>query len=390
MNICLRSKIGFFWVLLLLAITCGGMISPTSVSAQTSSVIALATGDTFSLALRSDGTVLAWGWNRYGQLGNGNTSEISSNEPAPVRGLTGVKAVAAGSDFGMALKNDGTVWAWGDNHYGQLGNGGNTDSTVPVRVNGLSGVIAIAVGSIHSMALRADGTVWVWGNNTYGQLGDDDLDSYEPIQIANLTGMVAIAAGCNHNLALKRDGTVWSWGWNFTGQLGHSYREDAEFDEFAPPKQVAGIEGVVAVSAGGSHSLAIKKDGTVWSWGNNGFGQLGYQTNGIVSAFPNRIAGLGNIVAIAAGDEQSAALKSDGTVLVWGSNREGQLANNSSKESCLPLPVNGLSGVTAIAFRGHVLVLKADGTVWGWGDNQFGQAGGTGDAIFQPVQVNGL
>jgi alpha-tubulin suppressor-like RCC1 family protein len=106
-------------------------------------------------------------------------------------------------------------------------------------------------------------------------LGDDDADSYIPVQITNLTEIVAISTSFNHNLVLRRDGTVWSWGWNFTGQLGHSYTEKEDFYDCAPPEQVPGLEGVIAVSTGGSHSLALRRDGTVWSWGNNGFGQLG-------------------------------------------------------------------------------------------------------------------
>jgi hypothetical protein len=158
----LRSKTVFFGFLFMVMTTSVVAISPATVLiAQTNSVSALAAGGTFSLASLSDGTVRSWGWNKYGQLGNGNT--LTSNVPVPVSGLAGVKAIVAGTDFGLALKTDGSVWGWGNNHYGQLGNGGNQDSPVPVRVSGLAGVIAVAAGSAHGLALKADGTVWVWG-----------------------------------------------------------------------------------------------------------------------------------------------------------------------------------------------------------------------------------
>jgi alpha-tubulin suppressor-like RCC1 family protein len=299
--------------------------------------------------------------------------------------------VAAGNSFGLALKSDGTVWSWGDNFSGQLGTGDKSNTVaVPVRIDGISGVIAVAAGSEHGLALKKDGTVWVWGNNQYGQLGDNDADSDVPIQIENLTGVIAIAASCNHNLALKQDGTVWSWGWNFTGQLGHDYRgEKSDFNDFDPPKQIKDLNGVIAISAGGSHSLALKRDGTVWSWGNNGFGQLG-NGNYDITASPIQVTAITDVTVIIAGAEHSMALKHDGSLWVWGNNEDGQLGNGSGKDSNLPLLVPGLNGVIAIAASGHVLAVKSDGTVWGWGFNKFGQVGGTAIIITQPMQISGL
>ncbi|MBF0487187.1 MAG: hypothetical protein HQK98_03415, partial [Nitrospirae bacterium] len=145
-----------------------------------------------------------------------------SNTPVQVSGLTGVTAVAGGFEHTIALTGDGTVWAWGYNGYGQLGDGTNTNSNTPVQVSGLTGVTAVAGGAVHSVALRSDGTVWAWGLNQYGQLGNGtNTNSNTPVQVSGLTGVTAVAAGFEHSVALKSDGTVWAWGYNGYGQLGN-------------------------------------------------------------------------------------------------------------------------------------------------------------------------
>ncbi|TLZ71770.1 MAG: RCC1 repeat-containing protein, partial [Methanobacteriota archaeon] len=226
------------------------------------------------------GTVLAWGDNVDGQLGNGTFT--TSNTPVEVSGLTGVTAIAAGGAFNhhsLALKSDGTVWAWGANSAGQLGNGSFTGSNTPVQTSGINGVTAIAGGQLHSLALKSDGTVWAWGFNLDGQLGNGTntttypygLDT--PVQVLGLTGVIAIAGGGAHSLALKSDGTVWAWGQNNKGQLGNG-----SFTGSNTPVQTSGISGVTAIAGGVSHSLALKSDGTVWAWGYNGGGELGNGT----------------------------------------------------------------------------------------------------------------
>ena len=255
------------------------------------------------------GTVLAWGDNVDGQLGNGTFT--TSNTPVEVSGLTGVTAIAAGGAFNhhsLALKSDGTVWAWGANSAGQLGNGSFTGSNTPVQTSGINGVTAIAGGQLHSLALKSDGTVWAWGFNLDGQLGNGTntttypygLDT--PVQVLGLTGVIAIAGGGAHSLALKSDGTVWAWGQNNKGQLGNG-----SFTGSNTPVQTSGISGVTAIAGGVSHSLALKSDGTVWAWGYNLDGELGNGTY-TDSNTPVEVSGLSGVTVIAGGGFHSLAL----------------------------------------------------------------------------------
>src|SRR3990172_3621138 len=295
--------------------------------------VAIAGEGDHSLALKNDGTVWAWGLNVSGQLGNGTNT--NSNVPVQVTGLTGITAIAAGQDHSLALKNDGTVWAWGYNLYGQLGNGNNTNSNVPVQVAGLTGITAIAGGGrAHSLALRNDGTVWAWGFNTSGQLGNGTLTNNNvPVPVSSLTAVTALAGGGNHSIALQNDGTVWTWGYNINGQLGNG-----TFTNSNVPVPVTSFTGVSAISSGDLHSLALKNDGTVQAWGNNASGQLG---NGTFtnSNVPVPVSSLAAVTAIAGGANHSLALKNDGTVRAWGLNSYGQLGSGNNTDSNIPVQV---------------------------------------------------
>ncbi|MGD9732695.1 MAG: hypothetical protein AB7U45_10985 [Desulfamplus sp.] len=346
---------------------------------------AVAAGSWHSVLLKADGTVWSWGYNYDGELGNGTAD--NSTTPVQVAGLTGISAVdaAANGYHTAALKNDGTVWTWGYNGYGQLGNGTAENSTNPVQVEGLTGVSAVAAGGWHTAALKTDGTVWAWGYNSYGQLGDGTtIDSYLPVKVTGLTGVSAIAVSGSHTAALKTDGTVWTWGYNGDGQLGNGTTVDS-----TTPIQVAGLTGVSAIAAGGWHTAALKTDGTVWAWGYNGDGQLG-SGNTVDSTTPIQVAGLTGVSAIATGDSHTLAVKTDGTVWAWGYNDNGQLGNGTVIESSTPVQVVKLADFSAIAAGGsHTIAIKTDGTVWAWGYNNYGQLGdGTTADSTTPVEVN--
>lgn len=336
---------------------------------------------TASPSYSAEGTVWAWGKNSYGQFGDGTNTW--SNVPVQ-SGISGVTTIAGGQDHTIALKNDGTVWVWGSNSSGQLGNGTNTDSNVPVQVSGLTGVTAIAAGSRHSIALKSDGTVWAWGSNSNGQLGNGTTGGYSnvPVQLSGFTEVVAIAGGGSHSIALRSDGTVWAWGDNGNGQLGDGTNTSSNV-----PGQVSGLTGVTAIAANGMHTIALKSDGSVWAWGYNGGGQLGNGTF-TSSNVPVQVSGLTGVTAIAAGGNHTIAIKSGGTVWAWGQNLYGQLGDGTDGGySNVPVQTSGLTGVTAIAAGGmHAIAIKSDGSVWAWGyDGE-----GTNTYSNVPVQVSGL
>ena len=312
-------------------------------------IVVVNAGGFHNLALKSDGTFVAWGGNRDGQNCNGTLS--SGSFPIPVKAFAGALAGAGGGIHSLVLKPDGTVWACGHNAEGQLGDGTNNFNPNPVQALGLSGVVGIAAGGTFSLALKSDGTVWAWGLNTDGQLGDGtNTNRNAPVQVSGLSSVVAIAAGGpavvgggEHSLALKSDGTVWAWGRNVEGQLG-----DGTNTNHNTPVQVSGLSDVVGISAGGAHNLALKSNGGVWAWGRNTEGQLGDSTNANHNT-PVHVSGLFGVSAIDAGDLHSLALKPDGTVWAWGLNSLGQLGNGSAQnQTNVPGQVIQLGGAVRI------------------------------------------
>lgn len=335
----------------------------------------IAAGGWHSVVVCVDSTVKAFGENATGQLGNGTNTD--SNVPVS-SGLTNVIAVSAGGDqleaHSMALKSDGTVWAWGSNIYGQLGNASTTNTNTPVQTLLLNNVIAIAAGGWHSVALKSDGTVWTWGWNMDGQLGDGTLsDKIIPTQVPGLTDITQIAAGTYHVLALKSDGTVWAWGDNLYGQIGNG----TNGADVTTPVKVLGLTNVVKIAAGRFFSLAVKNDGSVWTWGQNLYGQLGdgtttdrytpVQVSGLTLALP---------AIVATGAFHCTAVKSDGTVWAWGRNSYGNLGNNTLTNSSIPVQMLDISDVVEMSNGTNFsIMVKSDGTFWGCGRNASGQLG---------------
>ena len=326
--------------------------------------------------------VVAWGANGAGQLGNGTTKP--SDVPVPVSGLGASTAVSAGGSHSLALMSGGSVMAWGDNSVGQLGNP-NLHETFDVPVAApIHGVTAVSAGGAFSLALGA-GTVAAWGDNNVGQLGtghpEYGLDS-EPQQVVGLSGVVAISAGSSHSLALLSDRTVAAWGYNASGQLGNGTTKTSYV-----PVAVSGLSEVVAVSAGDEFSLALLADGTVMAWGNDGAGQLGDGTH-TTSHVPVPVSELGEFTAISAGGSHALGLLSDGTVVAWGENSEGELGDGTHTSSDEPVAVSELVGVTAVsAASNSSLARLGDSTVRAWGGNL---GNGTTESSAVPVDVSGV
>ncbi len=346
-------------------------------------------GTNHSIALCGDGSVRTWGLNMYGQCGNGSTNTIIEF-PEKLNSLKGIIAIAGAGQNSYAIKSTGTLWAWGYNNNGQLGNGTYANSNVPVQVSSITNIIAVAGGAGYALALKGDGTVWAWGYNFYGQLGNGtNTNSNVPVQVNSLSNIIAIAAGQDHALALKNDGTVWAWGANAYGQLGIGMNTNTNI-----AVQVSGISNISSIAAGGSHSIVLKSDATVWTWGRNDVGQLGNGTN-TSSNTPAMLSSLSTIKAIVGGGGigNCLALKKDGTVWAWGYNFFGQLGNETFDDSNVPVKVSKLSGVTAISGgENHCFAIKNDATVWAWGNDGSGQlAQGIGFLYSEvPIEITDL
>lgn len=360
----------------------------TSLAAPSAKVAA---GDYHSLALDPDGTVWMWGDNSYGQLGDGTFG--SRAIPFQNRNLSGVVDVTGGPNHSVAIEANGTVWAWGPNWNGQLGDGTTVQHLIPNQVSGLTGAIAVGAGSYHTIALRADGTVWAWGYNGDGELGDGTGDdSYVPVEVITESGhplhdVVAIAAGSYHNVAVKSDGTVWTWGYNGDGELGDGTNTDRHY-----ATQVPSLSNVLRVKAGAYHSAALTGGDAmqlragVWAWGANFAAQLG---NGTFedSNVPVAIASSGDVVDFAEGYSHTVALKSDGTVWAWGSNVAGESSGESTLPVADPVVVPGLASIVSVAAgSAHSLALATNGLIYAWGANGSRQLGiGTGRSESAPT-----
>lgn len=342
------------------------------------------------------GTVWAWGDNAFGQLGDGTFEH--RGRPAPVQGLEDVRTVVGGGGHAVALLGDGTLRAWGRNDFGQCGDGSTTNRTRPVRVQGLKNVKQLCGGGGHSLALLGDGTVWSWGHNLRGDLGDGTTEHRSvPVRVEGLEDVKQLGWGGGHSLALLYDGTVRAWGHNLFGALG-----DGTTTTRLRPVVVHELTDVTHIAGGGGHSVALRSDGSFWAWGRNDRGQLGdgtidsRQTPAPVQLLDRDV----KLNAVTCGYFHTMALFSDGTTWAWGNNDSGQIGDGTTDNQPSPVRVAGLDGVTALAAGGgrnefgpggHSLALLADGTLRAWGLNDAGQLGdGTNDNRSHPVEVRGL
>ena len=325
-----------------------------SLPAHTSAV-ALGAHHFASYAITSTGSLLAWGSGTDGDLGDNSTANSEVPVPVQLPAGTVVTSVAAGHDFALAVTSTGQVYAWGNNSDGQLGNNSTTQSDVPVAVQMPSRtyVTAVAAGHDSSYALTATGSIYAWGNNSDGQLGNNsttqsDVPAFVQLYYPNVAK--AIAAGSDHVLALTASGQVYAWGYNNDGQLGNGGTTESNV-----PTAVSLPTGVTAtaVAAGHYHSLALTSAGGIYAWGNNSDGQLGNNstTQSDVPVAVQLPAGV-TATAVAGGSRHSLALTASGKIYSWGSNSAGQLGDNSTTPSAVPIPVQLPTGVTATAIAG--------------------------------------
>jgi RHS repeat-associated protein len=324
-----------------------------------------------TFAMKPDGSAYAWGLNNWGQLGNGTSTSYNPNStPTEVVGengsgfLGGLVSIAGSDANGGAVMSDGSVYTWGASY---LGDGTTNSSTTPIHVVGPSGsgyltqATQLSGGNFGFLVLKGGGTVFAWGADNSGQLGNGANLSQQPgpslvpVQVVGpggtgfLSGIAQVAAGSNHSLALKSDGTVWAWGYDYNGDLGDN---DPNLASSSTPVQVVGVGGVgfltniVAVAAGDNYSIAVKSDGTVYAWGDNQFGELGIgSADRNPHITPAQVLGPGGtgfltgVTHISAAQQHGSAVKSDGTAWTWGANSFGELGNGDTNQNNTTSPV---------------------------------------------------
>lgn len=354
----------------------------------------VACGKSHTAVVKGDGTLWTTGENYRCQLGDGTTQ----GRLTPVKVLDNVASVTCGEYQTAAIRTDGTLWTWGltNNNALPVGGGdtlneemGTMNQSKPLKV--MDNVAAVACGYYYTAVIKTDGTLWTWGNNNEGQLGNGIIGRksngewypgkpVEPVETVFkvMDNVVAVACGDSHTAAIKSDGTLWVWGYNGRGTVG-----DGTTDTRSSPVKV--LDSVVAVACGDNHTAAIRKDGTLWMWGSNWSGQLGKSIGNsstpagdIYQTTPVQV--MDHVAAVSCGDNHTAAIKTDGSLWMWGWNSDGQIGNGvrGSQEKCLT-PVKVLEGVTAVSCgQSHTAAVCSDGTLWAWGDNNDGQLGNGG------------
>jgi alpha-tubulin suppressor-like RCC1 family protein len=343
----------------------------------------------FFNALRSsDGSVWNWGLGTSGQIGD--RSNFSKSSPVSVVGNHSFVFVANTTTTGAGIKSDGSVWAWGAGNVGQLGHNSNAARSSPVSVVGNHSFISVAGGGLNFFALKADGGAWFWGADDRGQGGRNTTfaNISSPVSIVGGHSFVYLEGGATMGTALKADGSAWNWGQGTSGALGQG---TVSVGRSSPVSVVGGHSFIKIKSGGQDQSMALKADGTVWTWGIASSGQLGNNLNTARSS-PVSVVGNHSFINISAGNNFNLALKADGGAWGWGLATSGQLgeiqvlSNRSSPVSV----VGGHSFVRLVAGAVNSYGLKADGSIWAWGDKSFGGLGnGTDSYQKSPISVVG-
>ncbi len=349
-------------------------------------------GNGFTVELRA-GKIFSWGKNNHGQLGNNTTT----NSLTPVQESSGADNwvdITAGFGQVLALKADGTLWAWGQNNKGQLGIGTFTDSNIPMLVGTANDWVTIACGGTHSMAIKANGTLWAWGNNANGQLGigTPSAPMPSPVPVGSAHSWIGISAGFFHSAAIQSNGALFTWGLNNVGQLGIN----TTVSQLAP-LQVGNSHVWKSVECGQYHTMGLQSNGTLWGWGKNNAGQLG--DNSVINRLsPVQEATFAtNWVGMACGQadtnsiaSHTIAIKADGTLYGFGSNQFGQLGTATGTNSLVPILVTSFADAINVECGWACsFVRKSNGQLFAYGNNASGNLGnGNTTNASSPIAVS--
>jgi len=341
-------------------------------------------------SLLANSQLFSWGRNDFGQLGLADTVKRSS--PVQVGTLATWCNLGFTSVASAALKSDGTLWTWGQGSSGRLGLGDIIQRSSPVQVGALmdwSGISVGGAGQNHMAGIKINGTLWSWGLNGKGYLGLGDIISRSsPVQVGTLVTWSGVVAGSHHSVALKSDGTLWVWGSNANGNLGLG-----DGVHRSSPVQLGALTTWATVGAGTGSAFGIKTDGTLWAWGQNSTGYLGLG-NVVYRSSPVQVGTLATWSKISGGRAHVVAVKTDGTLWAWGKNSDfGQLGLGDVVNRSSPVQIGTLTTWTSVSLGYQcTTAIKTDGTLWLWGNNNYGQAGQADAAVprSSPVQVGTL
>ena len=334
--------------------------------------------------------LMGWGYNSAGQLGDNTTETRRSSPVQTIAYGANWKSAFCGAQSTAAIKTDGTLWLWGSGNQGLLGDNTDVGKSSPVQtVTRGTNWKQVGFGNGHTAAIKTDGTLWTWGyvSSGYNGLGDNtDVSKSSPVQtIAFGTNWKQVSAGYYSTAAIKTDGTLWTWGYNYYGELGDNTRTSRS----SPVQTIAGGTNWKQVSISGYTTAAIKNDGTLWCWGSNIYSQLGDNTTTNRSSPVQTVTFGTNWKQVSAGYYNTTAIKTDGTLWIWGYNSDGQLGDNTivTKSSPVQTVTRGTNWKQVSCGSG-IAAIKTDGTLWTWGYNNGGNLGdNTSTNRSSPVQT---